>query len=70
MSSPNSCEMLRNLAKLATLWVTLHSDAPIQGTTVLATRSVIIKGLKETFYGKVSIDPTERKSLRSTKRNN
>ena len=28
------------------------------------------KGLKEIFYGKVSIDPTERKRLRSTKRNN
>ena len=61
--------MLGNLAKLATIWVILHSDAPIQGTTVLATRSVIIKCLKEIFYGEVSTDPTERKSLRSTKRN-
>ena len=44
------------LAKLATLWVTLQSDAPILGATVLATRRVIIKGLKEIFYGKVIID--------------
>ena len=40
------------LAKLATLWVTLQSDAPILGTTVLATRRVIIKGLKEIFLWK------------------
>ena len=63
MSSPNSCGMLGNLAKLATLWVTLHSDAPIQGNTVL---SWIVM---EIFYGKVNTDPTERKSLRSMKRN-
>ena len=44
------------LAKLATVWVTLQSDAPILGATVLATRMVIIKGLKEIFYGKVIID--------------
>ena len=56
------------LAKLATLWVTLQSDAPILGATVMATRRVIIKGLKEIFYGKVNTDPTERKSLRSTKK--
>ena len=56
------------LAKLATLWVTLQSDAPILGATVLATRRVIIKGLKEIFYGEVNTDPTERKSLRSTKK--
>ena len=62
MSSSNNCGMLGNLAKLASLWVTLHSDAPILGTTVLATRSVIIKGLKEIFYGKVNTDPTERKA--------
>ena len=70
MSSPNSCGMLGNLAKLANLWVTLHSDAPIQGTTVRVTRSVMIRGLKEIFYGKVHTDPTERKSLRAMKRNN
>lgn len=52
-SLPNSCRMLGNLAKLANLWVTLHSDPLTQGTTVLATRSIIIKGLTEIFYGKI-----------------
>ena len=61
-------QLLDTLAKLATLWVTLQSDAPILGTTVLATRRVIIKGLKEIFDGKVNTDPPERKSLRSTKK--
>ena len=41
----------RNLAKLANLGVTLHIDAPVQGTKVPATRSVLIKGLKKICYG-------------------
>ena len=44
--------MLSNLAKLANLWVTRHSNALTQGTTVLVTRNVIIKGLKEIFLWK------------------
>ena len=46
--------MLGNLAKLATLWVTLHIDTPVQGTNIPATRSVIIKGLKHTFFMETS----------------
>ncbi|XP_015758759.1 PREDICTED: uncharacterized protein LOC107338024 [Acropora digitifera] len=38
--------------KLANLWVTLHSDALTQETTVLVTGNVIIKVPKEIFYGK------------------
>ena len=67
---PNSCGVLGNLAKLGNLWVSLLSDASIQGSTVRATRNVIIRGLKEIFYGKVHTDPIERKSLRAKKRNN
>ena len=52
MLSPNSCGMLRKLAKLTTLWVTLDMDAPIQGTNVPAIRSVIIKALEEIFLWK------------------
>ena len=58
---PENCEdikdikasgMLRILAKIANLWVTLHSDALTHGTTVLVTRNVVIKGLKEIFLWK------------------
>lgn len=48
-----------NLAKLDTLWVTFHNDAPVQGTNVPANRSVIIKSLKNICYGKVHTDPTD-----------
>ena len=47
-----------------------HSSHPRPYTGNQRSRSIIIKDLKEIFYGKVHTDPIERKSLRSTKRNN
>ena len=55
----DSCRIRWNLAKLDTLWVTVHNDAPVQETNVPANKSVIIECLKNILYGKVHTDPTD-----------
>ena len=57
----------RESSKLAILWVTLHSDTPIQGTTVRATRSIIIRGLKRFFMERSTQIPQKEKASEQQK---